>query len=270
MVSQLGLLDWAGGNGDWRIALHTDRLWFRGSLDPSLSAVCRSASGGPTRYHHFNGAVDHYAAGTLASNRPGIARAVDARQYSRVAARAHCPPRRRSGGGPPVDRSHDPSLSRGHLLGPAPRTGQPTTLLAMRPGRDLAVGAISGTATVLVGMAGPPVLIYLLLARAPAPTVRATLLSFFGIVYGGVAVPCGRCRHRSQHLDWGGRLDPVRRARRHCRPAARRPPRRPRLRHARHRTSGRRRALHPCSVDRTCHPPIMANHPSSDTATQTW
>jgi len=32
-------------------------------------------------------------------------------------------------------------------------------------------------------MAGPPVLIYLLLARAPAPTVRATLLSFFGIVY---------------------------------------------------------------------------------------
>jgi uncharacterized membrane protein YfcA len=58
-----------------------------------------------------------------------------------------------------------------------------TALLAMRPGRDLAVGAISGTATVLVGMAGPPVLIYLLLARAPAPTVRATLLSFFGIVY---------------------------------------------------------------------------------------
>ncbi len=56
-------------------------------------------------------------------------------------------------------------------------------LLAMRPGRDLAVGAISGTATALVGMAGPPVLIYLLLAQAPAPTVRATLLSFFGIVY---------------------------------------------------------------------------------------
>jgi uncharacterized membrane protein YfcA len=58
-----------------------------------------------------------------------------------------------------------------------------TALLGMRPGRDLAVGVISGTATALVGMAGPPVLIYLLLARAPAPTVRATLLSFFGIVY---------------------------------------------------------------------------------------
>jgi hypothetical protein len=32
-------------------------------------------------------------------------------------------------------------------------------------------------------MAGPPVLIYLLLVGAAAPTVRATLLSFFGIVY---------------------------------------------------------------------------------------
>ena len=58
-----------------------------------------------------------------------------------------------------------------------------TALLGMRPSRDLAVGVISGTATALVGMAGPPVLIYLLLARAPPPTVRATLLSFFGIVY---------------------------------------------------------------------------------------
>ena len=55
--------------------------------------------------------------------------------------------------------------------------------LGMGPTRDLAVGAISGTAAALVGMAAPPVLIYLLLAGAPPPTVRATLLSFFGIVY---------------------------------------------------------------------------------------
>jgi hypothetical protein len=53
----------------------------------------------------------------------------------------------------------------------------------MRPSRDLAVGVISGAATALVGMAGPPVLIYLLLAGTPTPTVRAILLSFFGIVY---------------------------------------------------------------------------------------
>jgi uncharacterized protein len=56
-------------------------------------------------------------------------------------------------------------------------------LLDMRPSRDFAAGIISGAATALVGMAGPPVLIYLLLAGAPPPTVRATLLSFFGIVY---------------------------------------------------------------------------------------
>ncbi len=62
-------------------------------------------------------------------------------------------------------------------------SGRHMALLGMRPGRDLAVGALSGTATALVGMAGPPVLIYLLLAGTPPPTVRATLLSFFGIVY---------------------------------------------------------------------------------------
>ena len=38
--------------------------------------------------------------------------------------------------------------------------GRHTALLGMRPSRDLAIGAISGTATALVGMAGPPVLIY--------------------------------------------------------------------------------------------------------------
>jgi uncharacterized membrane protein YfcA len=60
--------------------------------------------------------------------------------------------------------------------------------LAMTPGRDLAVGAISGIATALVGMAGPPVLIYLLLAGAGARTVRATLLSFFALSYGATLI----------------------------------------------------------------------------------
>jgi len=58
-----------------------------------------------------------------------------------------------------------------------------TALLGMRPGCDLAVGAVSGAATALVGMAGPPVLIYLLLAGAPPQVVRATLLSFFALAY---------------------------------------------------------------------------------------
>lgn len=56
-------------------------------------------------------------------------------------------------------------------------------LLGMRPELDLATGAISGVATALVGMSGPPVLIYLLLAGASPRTVRATLLSFFALSY---------------------------------------------------------------------------------------
>ena len=48
---------------------------------------------------------------------------------------------------------------------------------------DLATGAVSGIATALVGMAGPPVLIYLMLAGATARAVRATLLTFFALSY---------------------------------------------------------------------------------------
>lgn len=56
-------------------------------------------------------------------------------------------------------------------------------VLVQTPGRDVAAGAIAGAATALVGMSGPPVLIYLMLAGAPARTVRATLLSFFMLIY---------------------------------------------------------------------------------------
>ena len=55
--------------------------------------------------------------------------------------------------------------------------------LAARPDLQVATGAVSGIATALVGMAGPPVLIYLLLVGAPPRTVRATLLSFFALAY---------------------------------------------------------------------------------------
>lgn len=66
------------------------------------------------------------------------------------------------------------------------RRGQPRGKysVAMSAGRDLMAGAVSGIASALVGMAGPPVLIYLLLAGAPPSTVRATLLSFFALSYG--------------------------------------------------------------------------------------
>ncbi|MGH7031273.1 MAG: TSUP family transporter, partial [Stellaceae bacterium] len=56
-------------------------------------------------------------------------------------------------------------------------------LVAMSASRDLAVGAVSGVATALAGISGPPVVIYLLLAEAPPRTVRATLISYFALVY---------------------------------------------------------------------------------------
>jgi uncharacterized protein len=56
--------------------------------------------------------------------------------------------------------------------------------VAIRPRHDLAAGAVAGIATALVGMAGPPVLIYLMLGGAPMRTVRATLIAFFAVIYG--------------------------------------------------------------------------------------
>ncbi len=56
--------------------------------------------------------------------------------------------------------------------------------VAPRPSHDLAAGAIAGFTTGLVGMAGPPVLIYLMLVGSPMRTVRATLIGFFALIYG--------------------------------------------------------------------------------------
>ncbi len=68
------------------------------------------------------------------------------------------------------------------------RGGQPWVPFGMTQTRDLAAGAVAGAATALVGMAGPPVLIYLLLAGTAAQTVRATLLAFFALSYGATVV----------------------------------------------------------------------------------
>jgi uncharacterized protein len=54
--------------------------------------------------------------------------------------------------------------------------------------RDLVAGMVAGIATAMVGMAGPPVLIYLLLVRTAAQTVRATLLAFFAASYAATLV----------------------------------------------------------------------------------
>jgi uncharacterized membrane protein YfcA len=65
----------------------------------------------------------------------------------------------------------------------ASRLRRRPTALAMRPGRDLAAGVISGIATALTGMSGPPVLIYLMLAGTPPRIMRATLFAFFAACY---------------------------------------------------------------------------------------
>lgn len=53
----------------------------------------------------------------------------------------------------------------------------------LRPRRDLAIGVVAGIATGLVGMAGPPPLIYLMLGGAPMVRLRATLIGFFAVIY---------------------------------------------------------------------------------------
>lgn len=55
--------------------------------------------------------------------------------------------------------------------------------LRQRPSLDLTAGMISGGATALIGVSGPPVLIYLMLGGIAAATVRATLLAYFFLVY---------------------------------------------------------------------------------------
>ena len=69
------------------------------------------------------------------------------------------------------------------LLGRRRHAGDLSLPFAKRLGLEIATGMVSGIATALIGMAGPPVLIYLLLVGAPPQTVRATLLSFFAFAY---------------------------------------------------------------------------------------
>ena len=73
--------------------------------------------------------------------------------------------------------------------------------IAIRPRHDLAAGAIAGIATPLVGMAGPPVLIYLMLGGAAMRTVRATLIAFFAVVYA-VALTANAVFVGMPRSDW--------------------------------------------------------------------
>jgi uncharacterized protein len=54
---------------------------------------------------------------------------------------------------------------------------------AATPAGDVGAGAVSGVLTAMIGMSGPPVLLYLLAAGTAPRTVRATLLAFFAVCY---------------------------------------------------------------------------------------
>ena len=55
--------------------------------------------------------------------------------------------------------------------------------LAKHPIGDLVTGAIAGAATGLVGMPGPPVVIYFILTGVPAQPSRSTQIAFYALVF---------------------------------------------------------------------------------------
>jgi uncharacterized membrane protein YfcA len=63
------------------------------------------------------------------------------------------------------------------------RRGGDAQSCSTRSGADFASGVISGITTALVGVSGPPIMIYLILARVDKEVIRATLLAFFAFVY---------------------------------------------------------------------------------------
>jgi uncharacterized protein len=55
--------------------------------------------------------------------------------------------------------------------------------LALHPVGDLVAGTAAGAATGLVGMPGPPVVIYLILTGVPMQMSRSTLIAFFALIF---------------------------------------------------------------------------------------
>jgi len=73
--------------------------------------------------------------------------------------------------------------------------------LAMHPVGDLVAGAAAGAATGLVGMPGPPVVIYLILVGAPTQMSRATQIAFFALIFA-VTLAANAAFHGVPRADW--------------------------------------------------------------------
>src|SRR6516164_1900881 len=144
-------------------ALRRQRVRLCRARGAALSLVCRPAAGSSARHHRLDGAVTQRGFGVAARRCLGLAAAPYDRRSRRVAARSFGVPLRRSAAGSARGRGYDPLIR-------------------------VADGVTLGPASALVGMPGPPALIYLLLAGAAASTVRATLLAFFALSYGATLI----------------------------------------------------------------------------------
>jgi uncharacterized membrane protein YfcA len=73
--------------------------------------------------------------------------------------------------------------------------------LVMHPVGDLVAGAAAGAATGLVGMPGPPVVIYLILVGAPAQMSRSTQIAFFALIFAATLAANATFRGVPR-MDW--------------------------------------------------------------------
>ena len=160
-----------------------ERVWFCRARGSALPALGRPGAGRSTRHYSLDSALIRRGSGTAANHRPGAVAAPQCRQSRRLADRAVFFPARRPIAGPVRGRSRDPRLWCDDGGVPASRGPPLGTLWQNRRSRSRRRG-VAGVATALVGVAGPPVLIYPLLAGTAAQTVRATLLAFFALSYG--------------------------------------------------------------------------------------
>ena len=243
----MNLLDWAGlaATTAGAALLYTLTVLALPFLRRRSSTVRRPTAGNPARHNHLDGCrLSRCRDCRAQSRRAAVTRA---RQSGRLAA----PPRRfpvcQSGRRPRASRSHDPRLR--PLLGWRRRrgVGEFSGSFGMKPGIEIATRLVAGVATAVVGIAGPPVLIYLLLVGASSRAVRATLLSFFAFAYAAsLASHVVTVGIRTGTWLSGRDPDPLRLSRRPRRTASRRSGRRRRLCHPAHGS----RALHPCRCGR--------------------
>jgi uncharacterized protein len=70
----------------------------------------------------------------------------------------------------------------------AARRRRAAALFRTSPAGDLAAGAVSGAATAMIGIGGPPLLLYLLFTGVSPTSLRATVFAFFLLSYAATVL----------------------------------------------------------------------------------